>query len=350
VCFLAVAAAAWRACVANLLLVTTTARPLVVIGAGWAGRSLAEALNARPDAMHRIVAFVDDDPALRGTVVHSARVHAVEELRRLVQVNGPRTAVVFAITHGARAEVYDLMTALAQAGTPVLPMASVFEQATGRVPVQHLGNMWWAVVPRAPYDLLYLAGKRVTDLAFALAGLFCLGLLLPLVWIPLRRETGGSLFFSQPRVGARGRRIVVRKLRTLPVRSSAELSVWDRKRANQASRLGALLRATGLDELPQCINILQGDMSVVGPRPFVEEEVAHLQEAVPLFGMRSLVNPGLTGWAQVNSGYGLSLDEELEKFQHDLYYVTHRCFYLDLLILWRTVRLVATRRRRFQVN
>jgi lipopolysaccharide/colanic/teichoic acid biosynthesis glycosyltransferase len=147
------------------------------------------------------------------------------------------------------------------------------------------------------------------------------------------------------RVGRYGRPLKLVKIRTLPARAETEFaSYWDRKRANKASPLGAVLRATGIDELPQCWNVLKGEMSIVGPRPYVPEEVEDFQRNIPFFRSRALVKPGLTGWAQINWGYGLTLDDEVEKLQYDLYYLGHQCFYLDLVIILRTIA-VSLRRR-----
>jgi lipopolysaccharide/colanic/teichoic acid biosynthesis glycosyltransferase len=250
-----------------------------------------------------------------------------------------------ALPDEAHAAVYDQLTALAQAGVEVVSMASVYEEVTGRIPVRHLGNFWWAMLPKPPTDLVYAGTKRAIDICLSVLGLLLLGLLLPVVGFLLKLESPGPLFFTQLRVGRYGAPIQLAKLRTLPHAQAAHADHWERKRANHPSRLGALLRTTGFDELPQCWNVLKGEMSIVGPRPYVPDEVADFQGQIPFFRCRSLVKPGLTGWAQVNWGYGLSLEDEVEKLQYDLYYVGHGCFYLDLLIILRTLRLALTRKR-----
>jgi lipopolysaccharide/colanic/teichoic acid biosynthesis glycosyltransferase len=318
---------------------------LVVVGAGPAGRALAAALSSS-GATTNIVAFVDPDLSLVGGHVGGAPVLALTRLPEIIRSRNRPPRVVLAITDEVHGEVYDQLTALAEAGIEVVPMVSVYEEATGRVPVWNLGNLWWAVLPRPSSDLLYIVLKRAVDLLGAFLGLVLLGVLLPVLALLLRRETRGSLFFSQKRVGVNGQSFVVHKLRTLAVQRQAFESHWERKRSNRASRVGSLLRATGIDELPQCLNVLMGDMSLVGPRPYVPEEVADFQARIPFFRGRSLVRPGITGWAQVNRGYGLSLDDEVEKLQYDLYYVGHQSLFLDLLVIVKTLsRLLHVRRR-----
>jgi lipopolysaccharide/colanic/teichoic acid biosynthesis glycosyltransferase len=250
--------------------------------------------------------------------------------------NQPR--IVLAIPEEAHASVYEQLTTLAQAGVEVGTMASLYEEVTGRIPVRHLGSFWWAMLPKPTSDLVYLGVKRLTDIGLAVAGLVLLALLLPVLGILLKLETGG-LFFTQERIGRYGRPLKLVKLRTLRPHTENYENYWERKRANKPALIGALIRSTGVDELPQCWNVLKGEMSVVGPRPYVPEEVADFQRDIPFFRCRALIKPGLTGWAQVNWGYGLSLEDEIEKLQYDLFYMGHQSVYLDLLIILKTIGL-----------
>jgi lipopolysaccharide/colanic/teichoic acid biosynthesis glycosyltransferase len=337
VVLLATAVATWRLVVARLL----PSRPdeLVVVGAGWAGQALADAVYRRPHTGVRVIAFVDGDPALRCRPIHGAPVRPICELTTLVHRPAGLARVVLANTGHAQAAVFDELAKLAPAGVEVVQMSSLYEQITGCVPVQHLGSYWWAVLPRPSGDVLYWFGKRLLDITFATVGVALLAILLPVLWPLLCSQTHGSFLFKQPRVGKNGRLFTLYKLRTLPVSSTESVAGgWrQRKIANQSTRLCALIRAAGLDELPQAINILRGEMSVVGPRPYVPDEVEELEQQIPFFRSRWMVLPGVTGWAQVKFGYGLSLEDEVEKLQHDLYYIGHQSTYLDLLIVVRTI-------------
>jgi exopolysaccharide biosynthesis polyprenyl glycosylphosphotransferase len=337
--------ALWRICLAALLpKAALRSEELVVLGAGWAGQTLAKALAAHPQMGVRIVAFVDSDPERIAQNVEGIPVYGIAELSRLVIRSDHTAKVVLAIPDEAHASVYDHLTVLAQAGAEVVSMANVYERVTGRVPVRHLGNYWWAMIPKPSSDIVYSGTKRTIDICLGLLGLIFLALLLPVVSILLKLDTPGPLFFTQMRVGRYGRPLKLVKIRTLRVSTVSFANNWERKRSNQASRLGAILRGTGIDELPQCWNVLKGEMSIVGPRPYVPQEVEDFQQQIPFFRCRSLVKPGLTGWAQINWGYGLSLEDEVEKLQYDLYYIGHQGFYLDLVIMLRTVALAMRRR------
>jgi len=337
--------AVWRSILACFAPTVRTPTELIVVGAGWAGQTLAAALADDPTSGMRIAAFVDFDPTLIGTSQAGVPVHSLTQLGDLVHRRAGRVQVVLALADEAHAAVYERLTELAQDGVEVVSMAQVYEAATGRIPVLHLGNRWWAAIPRPSRDMVYLSAKRAVDVAGALVGLTLLGVVLPVLAPLLRRETGGSLFFVQTRVGKCGKAFRVIKLRTLPVGAADHANLWERKNRNRPARVGALLRATGIDELPQCLNVLRGEMSLIGPRPYIPDEVRELERHIPFFRSRALAKPGITGWAQVHWGYGLSLEDELEKLQYDLYYLGHQSFYLDLLIMLQTCGFVARRRR-----
>ncbi len=317
---------------------------LVVVGAGWAGQALAEAIARRPGSGRQVVAFVDDGLSARHAHVQGIPVHPLADLGHLVQRPTGRARVVLANTGHAQAAIINQLTTLAQRGLDIAHMWSLYEEVTGQTPIRHLGRAPWAVLPRPADGMLYRLGKRGLDVVLALLGLAVLLLLLPLLALVLSFQTGGSPFFSQWRVGRHGRPLRVIKLRTLPVRYSNPSGWQERKAANRPSRFAALVRASGLDELPQCWNVLRGEMSIVGPRPYMLDEAAALEEQIPFFRSRTLVRPGLTGWAQINYGYGLSLEDEVEKLQYDLYYIRQQSTYLDLLIVLRTLGIIVCRR------
>lgn len=342
---LVVCMALWRMLIARFVVSAAAPIDLVVLGAGWAGQALADALAERPHCGMRIVAFVETDRQRLGTRERGIPIYGLSELPGLILQPSGMARVVLATSDEAHAEVYEELTALAQAGVKLLSMASVYEQVTGRVPVHHLGNLWWAMLPKPSEDLGFVGAKRLVDIVLALLGLALLLSLLPFVVVLLRLDSGGPVFFVQTRVGRYGKPLKLVKLRTLRPSTTEYSDYWERKRANKPSRLGAVLRATGIDELPQCLNVLIGEMSIVGPRPYVAEEVADFQRQIPFFRCRSLVKPGLTGWAQINCGYGLSLDDEVEKLQYDLYYIGHQSFYLDVVIILRTIALALRQRR-----
>lgn len=184
----------------------------------------------------------------------------------------------------------------------------------------------------------YRHWHTVMDLTFALCGLLVLLLLLPILALCIYLDSPGPIFYSQERVGWRGRRFRMHKFRSM--RTDAEQAgcpIWTTKNDTRITRVGRFLRATHLDELPQVLNILRGEMSLIGPRPERGEYVADLEAANPLYRYRSIVKPGLTGWTQVKYGYGNTTEDELVKLQYDLYYIQYRSFALDATIILKTV-------------
>ncbi len=186
--------------------------------------------------------------------------------------------------------------------------------------------------------VLYLCWREVIDLTFGLLGLAVLMLVLPVLALLIYLDSPGSIFYSQERVGYQGKNFRMYKLRSMYVNSRhAENAIWASKGDTQVTKVGHFLRATHMDELPQVLNILYGEMSLIGPRPEQEKYVHELEKTDPLYRYRLVVRPGLTGWAQVNYGYGSSSQDELKKLPYDLYYIEHQSFMLDIVILLRTI-------------
>lgn len=187
--------------------------------------------------------------------------------------------------------------------------------------------------------------KRLTDL---LIGCSLIAFTLPLmmlVALAIKYDSPGSVFYRQERVGLNGRRFALLKFRSM--RQDAEADgrpVWAAARDDRITRVGGFIRCTRIDELPQLLNVLRGDMSLVGPRPERPHFVDHLGNVIPSYDKRHAVLPGITGWAQVNYPYGASVEDARQKLVYDLYYVANRSLLLDLRILFATVGVVIFRK------
>jgi len=217
----------------------------------------------------------------------------------------------------------------------LVDLDSFCERAFGHVPVTAINGAWFQYLMHPRFRRGGPPTKRAIDVAIALvAGLVFLPLML--VAALLIRRDGGPALFVQTRIGEGGRPFRIYKLRTMTVSDGP--SVWTTGDDARVTRIGRLLRRTHLDEVPQLLNILLGDMSVVGPRPEQPTYVSALEQGIPYYSRRHLIKPGLTGWAQVRCGYAGSIEGSAWKMCHDLYYVKHRSLWLDLLILGETVR------------
>jgi sugar transferase (PEP-CTERM system associated) len=186
--------------------------------------------------------------------------------------------------------------------------------------------------------------KRASDIVFSIGMLLLTLPLMTLTALAIKIDSPGPVFYRQQRIGYFGRPFTLLKFRSMSVDAEAGGAArWAQKQDPRVTKVGAFIRATRIDELPQLANVLRGEMSMVGPRPERPVFVEQLARVIPFYRERSYVKPGLTGWAQVNFPYGASVEDAREKLTYDLYYVKHRSLLLDLFILLSTVRVVVSR-------
>jgi len=162
----------------------------------------------------------------------------------------------------------------------------------------------------------------------------------PVIALAIKWESSGPIFYSQERIGANGKLFRLTKFRSMINNAEIGRPVWAQKNDPRVTRMGNILRRTHLDELPQMINIIKGDLSLVGPRPERMEFVKELEKQIPHYNIRHIIKPGFTGWAQVNFHYARTPMDTYEKFQYDLYYLKNRSLILDFSILLKTINLI----------
>ena len=219
----------------------------------------------------------------------------------------------------------------------VAGLTSFYEYAFGWLPLDRLTPMWFLSLLHLRQRPGRRPSKRVFDVVLAAAGLVLTGLLLP-VFVLLVKQTPGPLLYRQTRVGERGRRFTMYKFRTMATGAERPGEpVFAKAHDPRASAGGRFLRRTHLDELPQLWNVLQGDMSIVGPRPERPEFVAMLEAAVPFWSRRLLMKPGMTGWAQIRCGYASDCESAAEKLSYDFWYMRHGSLAVDLAVCIETV-------------
>jgi exopolysaccharide biosynthesis polyprenyl glycosylphosphotransferase len=219
-------------------------------------------------------------------------------------------------------------------GVRVVSGSDLVERYMGLVPLESVDVHWYLGLPEN--DLLarpYALGRRLADLVLSLVVSVPYLLLLPFLALAIRLESRGPIFLVQRRVGENGRQFDVFKLRTMTHDAEAAGPRLAQPSDPRITKVGRVLRATRLDEVPQLLNIIRGDMSFIGPRPERPEFVSLFEQQVPHFRSRLLVKPGLTGWAQVKGGYASTLPEIKRKLEYDLYYIKNRSLRLDLQIL-----------------
>jgi lipopolysaccharide/colanic/teichoic acid biosynthesis glycosyltransferase len=156
----------------------------------------------------------------------------------------------------------------------------------------------------------------------------------------IKLTSRGSVIYKQQRIGKNGRVFILYKFRTMIPEAESDGPKWAEEQDERVTIIGRFLRRTHLDELPQLINVIKGDLSFVGPRPERPEFVEHLKKKIPYYEIRHLIKPGITGWAQINYKYASSIDDTYEKLQFDIYYIKKRSIVLDILILLKTIKTV----------
>jgi sugar transferase (PEP-CTERM system associated) len=226
-------------------------------------------------------------------------------------------------------------------GIPVLSEADFWEREGRRIDVDGNDASWFLCPQGFRYGFVESMQKRLLDVFVATSLLLLTLPLMLIVGLLIRCDSRGPAFYRQERVGFGGRVFTLYKFRSM--REDAEAAGqprWAAAADPRITRVGRLIRYTRIDELPQLLNVLRGDMSMIGPRPERPYFVEMLASAIPLYTARHLVKPGITGWAQVNAPYGASVDGAREKLAYDLYYIKRRSFLLDMLILLRTLRVV----------
>lgn len=231
-------------------------------------------------------------------------------------------------------------------GVRVETAAAFLERQTGKVSLEDVSPKWFALADGFCYSRARLALKRAVDLLLAILLLFAAAPVALAAAIAIRLESKGPAIFKQVRVGRGGRNFTLYKFRSMRENAEQDGPVWAQKNDHRVTRVGRFLRATRIDELPQVINVLRGDMSFVGPRPERPYFVDLLKSRVRYYDLRHCTKPGITGWAQVMFPYGASVEDAYQKLQYDLYYAKNLSLRLDLLILLKTVRVVITRQGR----
>lgn len=335
---------AWRVSYGSLLRRGAFERRTLVVGAGWAGTTIAATIRDNLDAGYRLVGFVDDDPTKQHSAIENVPVlGARDDMPELVSRHGV-SDVVLAITGEMHSELIQALMTCQEHGVRVIPMTQLYEELTGRIAVEHVGNHWHVMLPldHPGTGNVYPGLKRVFDVVLAGVGLLLFGLALPFIALAVYLDSPGPLFYTQERVGKAGRVFSVFKIRSMVPDAEKHGAAWAQENDSRVTRVGRLMRKASIDELPQFLNVLKGDMSIVGPRPERPVFAEQLAEEIPFYRLRHAVKPGMAGWALIHYGYSSSVEDALVKLQYDLYYIKHQSVFLDVLILLRTLGHVLT--------
>jgi sugar transferase (PEP-CTERM system associated) len=263
------------------------------------------------------------------------------ELKELVARDQIERVVIADLDTRSRESLASALLDSRLRGLQVNDAVEFYEELSGKIWVEALNPQWFVYTNGFDFSPAGASLKRCFDVAFALLMILLAAPLLLLIAVAIKLESAGPVIFRQVRVGLHGKTFVLYKFRSM--RYDAELETgpaWAGDCDPRVTRLGRLLRAFRLDELPQAFNVLKGDMSMVGPRPERPCFVSVLEREIPFYNLRHYLKPGITGWAQVMFKYGASVEDSYEKLQYDFYYAKHKSLRCDVEIILKTVGIV----------
>ena len=310
-----------------------------MVGGGKSGRLILQVVKSLKSKPFILLGVIDDDPQKVGTFIENYQVIGKgENLLQLVnqlQISD----IIVAISGEIYGDTFQSLLDLQEMGLEITRMPFVYEELLGRVPIQTLEANWIlkSFLDEVRVSVFYIIGKRLVDIIGGLIGTFLVVLVLPFVALGIIMDDGMPIFYRQVRSGKSGKSYRIIKFRTMKRDAEADGQPrWAAEDDQRNTRIGRFLRKTHLDELPQFINVLRGEMSLVGPRAERPALIDLFQEKIPFYRARLLVKPGITGWAQINFGYASTVEETMLKLEYDLFYIKHRNLFMDFIILVRT--------------
>jgi exopolysaccharide biosynthesis polyprenyl glycosylphosphotransferase len=328
----------WRLIAISLFTQPRFMRRVIIIGAGKAGQTIQKVIKEIQPRPYNIIGFVDDDENKIGKTIQGTKVLGGSGKLDSIINSHAITDIIFAITVEINPSMLQAILDAEESGIEVTTMPVVYEELMGRVPIFLLESDWLlrSFIDQAHTGGFYELAKRLMDIIGSLMGLLGTVIVFPLVALMIVIETGYPIFYFQNRLGKNGAPYMMIKFRSMH-KEKEEIIQATSHNDPRITRFGKLMRRSHIDEFPQFINVLLGQMSLVGPRAERAELVAALQEVVPFYRARLLVKPGLTGWAQINFGYASSIEDTATKLEYDLYYIKHRSLMMDLITILRTV-------------
>jgi sugar transferase (PEP-CTERM system associated) len=315
---------------------------VVILGCGRLAETVAREIGRREDLHLRVLGLVDEAPWQRRNISEAGEpvLGSMGDLPAIVEENRVSKLVV-AVEDGRRVLPVRGLVKLRLEGVKIEDAASALAALTGRVWLSVIRPSWFVYSDGFRRSRLTLILKRAVDIVFATAAIVLSAPLVPIIAAAIKLDSRGPVFYRQTRVGYKGTTFDLVKFRSM--REDAERAngaMWAQERDPRSTRVGRFLRKSRLDELPQFINVLRGEMSFVGPRPERPAFVEQLRAEIPYYDERHSVRPGITGWAQIKYRYGASVNDAERKLEYDLFYLKNMSAAFDCLIAFETVRIV----------
>jgi sugar transferase (PEP-CTERM system associated) len=315
---------------------------VLILGSGEQAVEVARATLERRDRGFHIVGFVDNKPELVGkSLINPSVIGMTADIASLVESHEVDRIVVAVEDRRGRFPTEELLNLSLSGRVAVEECARYYERLTGKIASEMLRPSWLIFSRRSRYSTVAHHMRRMTNFLLAAAGFLVSLPVMVITAVAVKLDSPGPAFYTQERVGKNGRRFKIIKFRSMGVGAEAKSGpIWAEAADPRVTRVGRIIRKLRIDELPQFINVMRGDMNFVGPRPERPMFVEQLSEIIPYYSQRHLVKPGLTGWAQIKYPYGASVEDAIEKLRYDLYYIKNQSFLLDAMIIFETVKTV----------
>ena len=293
----------------------------------------------------KVVGFIGNDPSLLGkSIVNPKVIGLAGDLESIVEKEKVKKVIVFCSQARGELPANDLVKCKFK-GTEVLDLHTFYENFKGKILLDGLRPSWLIFAQGFKKTKLIKLGKRIFDVLFSIIGLI---LSMPISFFTaliIKLESKGPIFYQQERIGENGEVFNLIKFRSMKIDAEKYTGpVWAEENDPRITRVGRIIRKLHIDEIPQMVNVLKGDMSFVGPRPERPYFVKKLTPQIPYYDQRHSVKPGITGWAAVNYKYGANLCDAVEKLQYDLYYIKNISLFLDIIIIIKTIFIVLSRK------
>ncbi len=334
----------WRWFYARYLSSEFSRERILIMGSGALATKVARGILAYKDLGMDVVGFLDkDDSRLGYSIVNPRIIGTYDGLAEIVAQQKVDTIIMALPDRRGRFSM-DTVLECKLKGVHIEDGESTFERIMGRIPVDQLKPSW--MVFGEGFYLLKIERilKRIFDVIVAVFGLVIWSPIIALVALLIRLDSKGPAFFKQTRIGENGKLFTLVKFRTMRLLDpTKEAEEWAQDDDARITRVGKILRKTRIDEIPQLLNVLKGDMSVVGPRPDMLFLRDQMENEVPYYSLRYSVKPGVTGWAQIKYRYVASIEEGTERHEYDLYYIKNFSILFDAWIMLKTIQVMVAK-------
>lgn len=340
---------AWRLFSHRIIKYFVKAQGVIIVGAGEAGQEIGRIIQSKPSD-YQLVGFLDDDRGLLNSPVAGTGKTVLGSVESVLGVCHDYNVdlIVMAVSKKEGTQLGKMMIKARLEGIEVIDMPDLYQEIKERIPIHFIPETWFLKARGFDWSetSILVKVKRLLDMTFSSLILVVTFPIWILIALLIKMNSKGPVFYTQRRVGQNEKIFSLYKFRSMIDKAENEMPVWAEEDDKRVTSVGRILRKLHLDELPQLLNVLKGEMSLVGARPERPVFVQEFEKKIPYYSLRHFLKPGLTGWAQVNYTYASSLEDSMDKLEYDLYYVYHMTLLLDLRILLKTLQNIVLKAKR----